>query len=68
MWKKWFNSSKKILFEHFLKNVDDSIIAGLKLYINVWRKYFGKSLHFGIGGDFVENVFGQPFIFQTCPS
>ena len=35
----------------------DSIIAGLKRYDNMWKKYFSDTLNVGIGGDRVENVF-----------
>ena len=45
----------------------DSIIAGLKLYDNVWKRYFSDTLNFGIGGDRVENVFWRAINLPKMP-
>ena len=35
----------------------DFVIAGLKRYDNVWKKYFSNTLNFGTGGEGAENAF-----------
>ena len=38
--------------------IDDSIIAGLSRYSNIWKRYFKSlsAINCGIGGDRVENI------------
>lgn len=37
--------------------LEDSIIAGLKRYDNVWKKCFSNILNFETGGDHMEMSF-----------
>ena len=44
----------------------DSIIAGLKRYDNMWKKYFSDTLNFETGGDRVD-VFWRATNFPNMP-
>ena len=48
-------------------HLGDSTIAGLKRYNTVWKKYFGDTLNFVIGGDRLKNVFWRAINLPRVP-
>ena len=71
----WLNSHNKHCNSMMIGNystllIDDSIIAGLSRYSNIWKRYFKPlyAINCGIGGDRVENVLWRCKNLPSCPN